>query len=510
MKFILISFLVSFTINLKANEHQSSDLSQFLSEFHNDTAKVMNQMPYKKGINLSLFSEEQIAQKEYVISKDKIRRTHCKEVRGSTVCLNQEDGRAMIESNDNIDDFIDNGADIIKNLNEIEKHNLFKKNLSVQPWSDDYWALAKGVLGKRYADPNKKEMSDWKAERNYVEENPVNIFLEQNLTDLLSPSEKYDLLVGDKEGTLTKSMWNEGKDYFDKDGKVESWMGICHGWAPAAFMAPRPSQKISVLAMDQKTVLNFYPSDIKGLTSLLWAKADFHSNFVGSRCQTKKPKKDRTSGRVLDQECFDSNPGTWHQVVINQIGVNDHSFVMDATFDYEVWNQPVYSYQFNYFNVETSETSTSWKKSAIPLAQYKNDPFKKFRSNLSTHIVGVEMSVDYVVETDPSHKESDSAQNDALSTVVYRYDLEVDSEGNIVGGEWYSNAHPDFLWLPAKDSKAQGPADFYTKGNWANLKQGDVYKNIPKTWAPVAPSASASGMPLSKVVEGLVKRSNAQ
>ena len=56
-----------------------------------------------------------------------------------------------------------------------------------------------------------------------------------NYTHLLSPAEKYDLLVGDANYGLTKQMWNAGKGYHDRYGSVESWMGYCHGWAPAAY-----------------------------------------------------------------------------------------------------------------------------------------------------------------------------------------------------------------------------------------------------------------------------------
>ena len=44
-------------------------------------------------------------------------------------------------------------------------------------------------------------------------------------------------------------------------------MGICHGWAPAAFMVQRPTKMVEVLAADGKTKIKFYPSDIKALAN---------------------------------------------------------------------------------------------------------------------------------------------------------------------------------------------------------------------------------------------------
>ena len=84
----------------------------------------------------------------------------------------------------------------------------------------------------------------------------------------------------------------------------------------------------------------FYPSDIKGLGSLNFAKKRYPTRFIGGRCNTKGPQED-SNGRIIDQKCFDTNPGTWHQAVVNQIAISKRSFIMDATYDYEVWNQPV-------------------------------------------------------------------------------------------------------------------------------------------------------------------------
>src|SRR5262249_50319012 len=140
--------------------------------------------------------------------------------------------------------------------------------------------------------------------------------------------------------------------YQDSSGNVETWMGICHGWSPAAFMIARPTNAITVVAADGKTPITFYPSDIKALSSQLWANNPADSRFIGGRCNVKKPKVDSV-GRIIDQDCFDTNPGTWHLAVVNQIGIGKRSFVLDVTYDYEVWNQPARKYSYVYFNPQT-------------------------------------------------------------------------------------------------------------------------------------------------------------
>ena len=204
---------------------------------------------------------------------------------------------------------------------------------------------------------------------------------------------------------------------------------------------------------------------------------------------------------LFTQKCFDTNPGAWHMSVVNQIGINDRSFVLDATYDYEVWNQPVYSYSYLYFNPITGESSKNYNDVALDILQYKEDIFKTYRDVKTKKIVGVQMRLQYIAETQPSHNPIDNPSYDYANTVTYRYDLEIDNSGKIIGGEWYSNAHPDFLWTPPVGEKATSQADLYTQGEW---KTGEP---IPTQWQMVAPYASKAGLPLAKVLDGLIKRS---
>ena len=110
-----------------------------------------------------------------------------------------------------------------------------------------------------------------------------------------------------KTSTLTNKMWEEGRQYFDSKGSVERWMGICHGWAAAAYMYPRPAKAIYV-KNSEGLEIPFFPSDIKGLGSLNYAKKRYASKFIGGRCNKKDPAKDDNMGEY-DPVCFDTNPG---------------------------------------------------------------------------------------------------------------------------------------------------------------------------------------------------------
>lgn len=493
-------------------DDRSNEIEAWLQEFDHDSTKRMNKHLPKwnsRGETVestTAFSLDEVATRDYVSQRDRVRRKTCGKRDGVHVCLEDLDqadsGRAGFTSADDARDLVDDLK--VSNLLSMEKQKLKSAKLAESPWSDDYWAIYKGITAHRYADDNHPG-TGWKDNFDYSN-HPDRVFKKivesrnSSSIDMLSPAEKYDLLVGDMAGTLTKQNWAEGKRYFDRDGSVETWMGICHGWAPAAYMLPRPTSLVTALAADGRTKVGFYPSDIKALTSLLWANAHVDTRFAGGRCNEKDPAQDE-NGRTKDAGCFDNNPGTWHLAIVNQIGLAKRSFVMDATYDYEVWNQPVHAYSYSYFNPETSKASDTFSGAKVSKTSFKKDKFASYRSSKAESIVGVAMDVTYVVETQPNHNPTDTADRDGLRSVRYMYDLELDKDGEIIGGEWYTNLHPDFLWTPAADARAVSSGDSYATGPW------EINKAMPKSWSAAAARASNHGQPLAKVIEALITES---
>lgn len=405
-------------------------------------------------------------------------------------------------SRDPIASFIE-GAVRFKTLQEIESKGLTSGTVQVQPWSGDYWAYAAGILGARYRDPEFIYLYDWQKRFELVTANSASKILEtlgQNGVKTLSPSEKYDLIVGDNSGGLTASMWAQGKQYYDETGSVESWMGICHGWAPAAIKEPRPEKSIEVSSLDGKWQVSLNPSDLKGLVSYSWATNRFRNMTLGSRCNKKDPARDE-NGRIKDEECFDLNPATWHLVVTHMVGMNKRSFVMDATYDYEVWNQPVLAYSYTYFNPQSRKAQKNLEQATVSREDFTKDPYKKYRPAEARSFVGVSMKVGYVVETMANETESDSPQQDAIRWVKYDYDLELDGSGQIIGGEWYLDSHPDFIWNPKKGEHPLSALDQnLSSSSWESLK-------IPDEWAKAAQQGSAYGVIINTITEALLKRS---
>jgi hypothetical protein len=353
--------------------------------------------------------------------------------------------KSGFQEGDKAEMLVENPSKMIRNIKIMDEKKLTKAKLEVAPWSDSYWPLYKGAIGNRYNDPD-FAFEDWKGAFDYITKNPASKLIAKKQFDSLSPAEKYDYFFHVKSNGLTRSNWSEGQQYFNESGSVETWMGLCHGWAAASIMMPEPKKAVEVGTADGR--FSFYPSDIKALATLIWAKGEFNSRFVGGRCNSKNPRNDEM-GRPIEQDCLDNNPGTWHMAIVNQIGQFKRSFVMDATYDYEVWNQPVNGYSIKYYNPITKTDSAKLDEAIVTRKEFKKDPRSKVRAAKSTHIVGVKMTVQYVVETSPSTEEH---QQTAMKAVVYEYDLELNKDLNIIGGEWYSDNHPDFLWVPEKQA----------------------------------------------------------
>src|SRR5205814_1983988 len=167
-----------------------------------------------------------------------------------------------------------------------------------------------------------------------------------------------------------------------------TWMGICHGWTPASFNIPRPRTKVLVKSADGKLSIPFYPADVRALSSVLWANADQPSRFMGGRCNDKNPQQD-PNGRIMSADCRDVNPASWHRAIVNSVGIAKRAFVLDVTWDYEVWNQPIYSYEYSYFNPQTNQPVGTLKEATVARSAFTSDKFAKYRSPGTAFVVGI-------------------------------------------------------------------------------------------------------------------------
>ena len=520
MRTLLISSLL---LVAAISNAQTSDSDW--EQFHQNPSSSMRLIPIKydkagkkvKARTDSLFSDKHIDSKSFLKVKFEARQQlKATTSPGINAYAGTSNIKARISNFLDLKEFQEKNITPVFSLKEIEQQNLLSAKLDKVPWSDTYWPLYKGGLGARYSSASFEAVGvNWESYQSAVlGNNSLTQVVERNdPTEIaaLSPSEKYDLLIGrpekrtnTPEGFLTPHMWEDGKQYWERTGDVETWMGLCHGWAPAAFMAEAPLDGVTAPSAVEGLNLQFFPSDLKGLLTFSWATSMYDSKMIGGRCNLTDVKTDEATGRILDEECFDVNPGVWHLAIINQIGKAKRSFVLDASFDYEVWNQPLQSYSIQYINPETAVTYSSFEQAKIALRDYKKDKFTRWRSAQTKEVVGVKMQVTYVVENSPSHDLTDSVP--VTRTVNYAYDLELDAKGEVIGGEWHMQAHPDFLWLPRANAKALSAGDSALENSdW------DVNQPLPEFWRHIAVrTAENYGQVVTRITESLVDESRKQ
>ncbi len=343
----------------------------------------------------------------------------------------------------------------------------------ISPWSGDYHALQHGGISFRHNDESVMRLmletnktaplEPWFVLNTQFQEKTTMDYLSSGNINSLSPAEKYDLLIGDTDLNLTKAFWNYGKGnyYIYKKEKTKwKWMGFCDGWSHSSIYSPRPNKSVTVLAKDNETKITFYPSDIKGLLAILWSHGESSHTFtrVGRKCELYKnqiPEKNlETQKEKKYKNCYDVNPGSFHLAVLNQVGLLGKSFVYERNFDYEVWNHPIKSFKYNYVSQKKknflskifrkNSTTNTLEDALIPIEE--SDPNKReLRSVDAKWIVQVNLEVIATIETYANSRKTDSQKFDKYVKDKFQYDLELDKDFNIIGGEWISKNHPDYI-----------------------------------------------------------------
>lgn len=218
-----------------------------------------------------------------------------------------------------------------------------------------------------------------------------------------SPFEKYDAYVQSRTGK------NPGAHAWEKDirnthynPKAEDWEGHCNGWAAASILAPEPRQtKI-------RNGITFLPSDQKGILSELYMNT--YCMFYGKR-NWGNPGDDPD----------DIYPDEFHKLLLEYIANKKSAIICDTAYDRQVWNYPLYKFE--------SSWSTSW--------------FNRNKLKVRTTV----------------YYADDGVNPDYIGTkwfsTTYTYNLFLDNQGNITGGEWTGSSktnHPDFVWVPTADA----------------------------------------------------------
>lgn len=282
-----------------------------------------------------------------------------------------------------------------------------------EPWSDFYWPSHKGGLANRWLGADGLGGFDYEpASREAA------LAMTQEELARLSPAEKYALFVGNYDHDLVA--YERARTSPDD----ETWFGLCHGWAAAAINFAEPNAV--TLTGPSGLRIPFGSSDIKGLLTFVqqYEREGGSVRFLGGRCNRVV---DGGAIRPDDASCRDVNAGAFHIVLTNELGKLGVPFVADTTRDREVWNYPIHRYETRVLS-ETTRVSNLAAPGTVRVV---------------------------FVETIVEHAAGSDATWDALGEPVreeqrYRYNLELDEDGRVIGGEWVQAARPDFLWTQSR------------------------------------------------------------
>ncbi|KAE9123075.1 hypothetical protein PF010_g6532 [Phytophthora fragariae] len=253
---------------------------------------------------------------------------------------------------------------------------------------------------------------------------------------------------------------------------IPTWYGICHAWAPASIMEAEPNCPVT------HNGVTFQPMDLKALISDIYDGASVPTIFTGTRFNGGADTPDKY-GRHSSAAYRDLNPAFFHIVSANLLGKLNATFVADVTAGSEVWNQPVRGFKVY------EQTEMTPKKAAQTFYGLQKYPWNAAAKS----IVYVKSRLSWIFETYTDDGLVKSGVVNKFTTgAYYTYLLEMDKQGNIIGGEWVYDSdedHPDFLWLP----KSKPAADTVTS---IGLSYADVSMLLEKSVA-CSDSPAASG-----------------
>lgn len=246
---------------------------------------------------------------------------------------------------------------------------------------------------------------------------------------------------------------------------IPKWFGLCHAWAPAAIMVAEPKESVV------HNGVTFKVNDLKALATLSYT-AGLAVTFVSLRCDLNGKDEDFAKddyGSPEDETCKDTNAGTFHVVVANLLGIQKQSFVEDRTYDSEVWNQPVRSYE-----VLLNQEMTAAQANAALGAEALGETYGFNDDAVAWRYISMKLS--YITESPVSLDGNlGSKIDDYTIEEPYTYVLELDSDGEIIGGEWAGESktnHPDFLWYGTTKKDMELARENYQSGT--GIKTADI------------------------------------
>ncbi len=319
----------------------------------------------------------------------------------------------------------------------------------------------------------------------------------------LSPTEKFDLARGDYTYWLTRKVLSSGK----VGPHRAYWEGICHGWAPGSVHHPEPLP--STVRNRDGIEIAFGSADVKALIDYYYGTYQMRVFQMGEKCDD-----DLDSNPIAGKgDCGggDVNAGAFHIVLLNNIGFRKLPVVADVSRFKEVWNNAIYWYRTQQVGTsgptQNSARGTHSRVHMITEVRYPSDDERLMpqwqataqRWNEQTRTWSTNTPADEIEapEDGVAINQADYASKYRYESAQYDYWLELDAQGQIIGGEWTSDvwvngrvvdgkwvaAHwevqprPDFVWSKNKLNFSNPDND---NGVFGALTSLGIYREMPE------------------------------
>jgi len=374
-------------------------------------------------------------------------------------------------------------------------------------WANEMWSFENGGICRR-KDKGYQAQTTWADRYRYIELNPLEeIIRERSSIDLekrvqnLSPTEKYDLLMGNLDAPLTRFFWNYQKELNDKK-ELFSWRGVCEGSAAASafWRGGEPIRSLRIPSIIVGLKISFSALDLKALAAIAFSQFQAEIPFLGLKNLNPKPDKGQAN-EFLSPESFSLNPATLFLAVLNLGAIHGLPLIMDKEPLQPVWSVPIQSYRYRILgSIDT-----------------KRDIYSHWRHAKATEIIEVEMKLEYADVNRRGIREEGRVAA-PLESLKMKFDLELNCQDpeypndcKILGGEWREDPHPDFLYalfdekIPWSEPETRSS---FKKGLWSMQSNSDELQEVPHAWIEPAREAGTKGQILWSVVSRLVEVSS--
>ena len=286
-------------------------------------------------------------------------------------------------------------------------------------------------------------------------------------TNVASALAKYDKAFHNGDNVAAK--WEQ-----ENHNRLEpSWYGHCNGTSVASTRYQNPKVNVRRPAGCNPvgaTCTEFTPQDIRAMLTEI--SMNTRAKFIsGNRCRLTAAEVAQRpllrSNPLQMDECDDVNPGSFHTGLVNFLGRQKQPIIFDERMNEEVWYYPIYRYSYTADGPLSEAQAVA--ATGLPIDSWVFNPQAKswYRVN---------MTIEYRESRGDFTGAGSTA--DPFNTLTYDYLVELDGDGDVIGGEWLGASrtnHPDFIWMPFE------PAD--PSGDQSRGNPGLSNSEVIKLWA---------------------------